>query len=373
MNRLSRTLQSLRAHALAVASLCVVALAPAQGVGGGGGGSVLANGILANGAPVTFQHLAQAPFQSSYQATRVRRFLGSNSEIVQVREQLMLQGDGTRDSAFRLDFLDLIGSIPPSATAQAVWSEVYRNNAGLLHMHGGFHVTDPALAQQNYQIFDFGQATRIGRGVRRIVVFPTRTDKGIWVLDLDVVTGVALYTGEYDSQLRLISELETTSFALMGSAIQVSSRGATKPAWSWRPRMTVSRFGDLQSANMRLGVFVPLQPAIGGTVSDYRQQFVQVTEDPVNGDQTVVLGYSDGIDEFFILQSRSGGNPFLDHIATATITSSAAHAIASYDDRAMRAYVFHEAGTIYWVVGSGSLQRLKDVSFRLCQQAVTGN
>ena len=326
---------------------------------------------IPSGAPVTFQQIASASRNTSHDSVRVRRFLDQGAQLVQVREQLTVQADGTADAAFKLEFLDVVGSSGNSSRTQ--WSEVYRSNAGLLHMHGGFRITDASLAQQNYQLIDFGACRRIGRDVRRVVLFPNLQDKGIWLVDLDVLTGVVLYAGEYDAQLRLVNELETTSFAVTSSVVELGPRNAGKPAWSWRPKMQVSKFDNISAASARLGSFVPTQPALGSVVTDYRQNLVQVTEDPVNGDRTLVIGYTDGIDEFFVMQSHSADNPFLDNPAVRNVNASNAHAIASYDDASMRAYVFHELGTTYWVVGSGSLARLKDVSFRICQQAVTGN
>lgn len=351
--------------------LRVFALA-ASLVGGMASLAAQSGNVIPDGAPVTFAQLAQAPFQTSHQSDRVRRFLDGSGQVVQVHEQVTLQATGRSDSPFKLEFVDLVGAGVPDATARTKWSDLYRSNAGLLHMHSGFHVTDAAQAQQNYQLFDFGRAQRLGRDVRRVVVFPFRADKAIWLLDLDAVTGVTLYAAEFDAQLRLTSELETTVFSVLGSAMQVDPRRTGVPAWSWRPKMPVTRVASLQDAAVLYGGAAPTQPAIAPIVADYRQHLVQVTEDPVNGDKTLVLGYTDGIDEFFVMQTRGGGNPFSSNVAIASATQSSAHAIASYDDQAMRAYVFHQAGTTYWVVGSGALARLKDVAFRLCQQTVTG-
>jgi hypothetical protein len=349
---------------------------------------VLVLGFLATSAPaqgltavqsatdVTFQLLSIAPFQTSYQMQRVRRFLDGQGKVVQVREQLTLQGDSTVDSPFKLEFLDLAG--PGSAvnsTGRTQWSEVYRNHAGLLHLHGGFGVHDPVAAAQNYRLFDFGQAQRIGRPVRRVVVFPNQADKGIWVVEVDTQTGIPIYTAEYDSQLRLINELETTLFSVFGSSLARNGAPAgAKSTWNWKPRMRVSRFASLPLAATMLTGMSPIQPAIASIVPEYSQDLVQVTEDPVNGDRTLVLGYTDGIDEFFVLQNQGGGNPFQNNPSINVAGKGSAHAIASYDgdDPALRAYVFHENGITFRVVGRASLVRLKDVSFRLCQQAVTG-
>lgn len=357
---------SFRAIACAALSLVAGSSFGVAQVSGGGP-------AIPSGSPVTFQMISQAPQNASHDSVRVRRFLDHNAQLIQVREQLTVQADGTSDPAFKLEFLDVVSGSSSNSIARTQWSEVYRNHAGLLHLHGGFRVTDVALAQQNYQLFDFGASQRLGRAVRRVVAYPNAQDKSVWLVDLDVDTGVVLYSGEYDSRLQLVSELETTSFTVNGPVIQLGPRNVGKPAWSWRPKMQVSRYTSFAGAAAQFGAVAPVQPAIGAIVGDYSQKIVQITEDPVNGDRTLVLGYTDGIDEFFVLQTQGSDNPFLDNPAVRNINDTEAHAIASYDDASMRAYIFHEAGTTYWVVGSGSLARLRDVSMRVCRQAVTGN
>src|SRR5262245_17658281 len=60
---------------------------------------------------VTFGLLARAPFESSYVALRTRRFLDGNGGLIEVREQLRLEGDGTADSSFDLTFVDIPGGV----------------------------------------------------------------------------------------------------------------------------------------------------------------------------------------------------------------------------------------------------------------------
>ncbi|MGE3173373.1 MAG: hypothetical protein AB7O97_12175 [Planctomycetota bacterium] len=330
-----------------------------------------------SGADVTFQLLASAPFRGAYETERVRRFLDHNGQIVQVRERLKIEGDGTPTSPFKLEFLDLVGAGTAfDATARAGWSETYRVHAGLLHMHGGFSVHDPVSAAQNYRIYDYGRTTRAGRPTQQVVVFPNRLDKGFWLLDVDRETGVPLYSAEYDLRLRLLNELECTTFVRADNAL---TRGATagtgpqKGSWYWTPRMRVTRYPTVQLAAASLTGLSAIQPAISGIVSEYHQSFVQVTEDPVNGDRTLVLGYTDGIDEFFVLQSPSSYNPLQSNPALSVKQKGGgSHTIAAYDDPLLRAYVFYQAGVAYRVFGRSSLERLKDVSMRLCRQAVTG-
>src|SRR5262245_22580918 len=113
---------------------------------------------------VTFSLLASAPFQSSYRADQIRRFLDSSGNLVELQERLTVQGNGTESSPFRLDFVDQPGpkAKAPVAMQAPKWDALYTDHAGLLFLHSGFRVHDPVLAQANYSILDFGTARRAG-------------------------------------------------------------------------------------------------------------------------------------------------------------------------------------------------------------------
>lgn len=379
----SRTRSSALAAALLMGGMVGVAPVWAQGVVGAG---QFAPKRVQSAADVTFDLLSRADFEATYVATRTRRFLdpqgsnplGGGGAMVQIRERLLLQGDGSEGSPFRLEFLEVVGSAQdPAQTAR--WGEVYRANAGLLHLHGGFRVRDAAAAARNYQVYDFGVFHRIGREVRRSVVFPRRMDKGIWLVDVDTETGVVLYSAEFDSSLRMLSEIETTTLSLGPipdkQPLMGASRVGARPSWSWQPRLVVSKFPSFATAAAGIQGSVLVDPAVGQVVSEYGQHLFQVTEDPANGDRTLVLGFTDGIDEFFVLQTNAMSDPFKGNpsvFSKRDKTGSQTHAIASYDDPAMRVYAFYENGLLFQVVGRGSLVRLKGVATRVCQQAVTG-
>src|SRR5262245_12822554 len=235
---------------------------------------------------VTFDLLARAPFESSYVALRTRRFLGGNGlagngGLVEVREQLTLAGDGTADSSFDLAFVDIPGGvIDPVASAR--WDNTYRTNAGLLHKHGCFLVRDPIAAARNYGIYDFGLAQRAGREVRRVVVFPFRMDKGIWVVDIDTWTGTVLYSAEFDTGLRLLNELETTVFTPIHAAVKTNPTTPPTPGvpvltapplknWGWQPRMVVTRYPTIDDAALVVPTAKLLDPKIQDLVTEYSQ------------------------------------------------------------------------------------------------------
>src|SRR5262245_270777 len=107
------------AMALVLALATGVATADAQALPSG----LVPQKKVQSASDVTFDLLARAPFESSYVALRTRRFLGNgglgNGGLVEVREQLTLEGDGTADSRFDLSFVDIPGGvIDPVASAR---------------------------------------------------------------------------------------------------------------------------------------------------------------------------------------------------------------------------------------------------------------
>jgi hypothetical protein len=344
---------------IAVALCAFVARAPAQE-------NPAAGLPIRSGADVTFELLARAPYQRQFQTEQIRRFQDGAGAWVELRERLTVEGNGVEDSPFRLEFVPAPVSDTSTGPAQRDWQQTYAAHAGLLYRHGSFHVHDVNAARANYSIYDFGVARRLDRDVRRVVILPRQTDKAVWLLDVDVATGLLLYSAEFDISARLISELEVTQLRL-GSASVTQVAG-----WNWTPRLTIVPLNSASAATARIRAGSPTVPAIGTIVPEYVLARAHVAENPLNQDQTLVYSYSDGVDEFFVSEAFGSQDPFAVNPVTLRNPGTHTHTIASYDDPGLRAYVFHENGVTFQVVGRGSLQRLQEVARQVCRQAVLG-
>ena len=314
-------------------------------------------GVIQGPEDVTWQVLLESPYSCSYQAVQQRTMDDGQGGLVTLRESLTVEGKGGSDSPFRLSFEAVVGQAPTAPVRQ--WSAVYDTHAGLVYRHGAFAVRDAKQARKNYRLISFGDATRAGRPAWRVIVFPRRLDKGIWVVDLDRQTGVPLYRAEYSVHGKLISELEVTTFALVNPGAALRN--------SWKPSLEISNLNKLNQVASRLSS-VPVEPQVDGIMGEYEQHMMHMTEDPLNGDKSLVIGYTDGVDEFFILQEFGRINPIP---IVRSHDAGEAHTIASYNDPHMRVYVFHVAGVTYKVVGRSSLMRLQDVARDFCHQVAT--
>lgn len=302
---------------------------------------------------VTFNLLANAPQQSLYQLEQTRRFRTPTNQMVSVNEELTVDGNGQGNSPFRLDFLSVVGA--PLTSADSVkWSGTYQRFGSLFYEHGSFRVHDPVLAAQNYRIRVFGQGVRINRAIWRVVVFPLRLDKSIWLLDLDALTGIPLYTAEFDSSARVVSELVVTQFA---AAAQVSRLPAN---WAWQPRMSVTALPLTADAVMQFPANTHvIRPATGALMSDYRRVRSHLTDNPFNGERSLVDTFCDGIDEFFVVQTPGRLDPFAGSPSLKLPGGkTSADTIAYYDDPSLRVYEFFQRGVSFQVAGRGSLTRL---------------
>jgi len=338
--------------AIAIATISSVAVAQSPSPEG-------QNAAITGPEDITWQLLVDAPFASSYRITQQRTFADGLGGMVTLRESLEVYGDGTPYSPFRLDFEAVVGQPPVAPTSS--WGDAYVSHAGLIHRHGAFAVRDLANACRNYRLLDFGDVRRAGHDARRVIVFPRRLDKGIWVVDLDLQTGVPLYRAEYNVHGKLLSELEVSSFLPIATP--------ASPPNGWRARLYVSSLSNFSEAASRLSA-QPVEPDIGSIMGEYVQHMMHVSEDPVNGDKSLVLGYTDGVDEFFIVQEFDRIDPL--PIPRAALDATGAHTIASYDDPSMRVFVFHLQGVTYKVAGRASLTRLQDVALHFCRQIVRG-
>jgi hypothetical protein len=115
-----------------------------------------------------------------------------------------------------------------------------------------------------------------------------------------------------------------------------------------------------------------LRPDTQAVMPEYVLSKVHTTEDPLNGEKTLVVGYTDGIDEIFLLQMPGVPDPFAALPSQQNQPGGRPVTIARFVDSSLRVYTFHRRGTLFRVVGRGSLVRLDRLSTRLLIQADAG-
>ncbi len=296
-----------------------------------------------------------------YTATQLRRFRDAHGQVTTVREQLVVDANGTADPAFLLTYQGVVGELPGSLVDQR-WAATYHRLADQFHRSGSFHVRDLSKAQLNYSVHPFGTGMRANRSIARVVVFPSRLDKAIWVLDVDDETSVPLYAAEFDRQFRLLSELEVVQF----------SRGAQLPSPPPAAGMRVtSVHPDFASAAGQFADDVGLVEPAASDLGEYRLLRATVSEDVLNLRKTLVLTYTDGIDEFHVAEEPGTTDTFAGLPSQQSSGSPSPHTIARYGDHAMRVLMFWEDGVSFQVSGRGALLRLDDLARNLYRSAIS--
>ncbi|HEX5054643.1 MAG TPA: hypothetical protein VFZ65_22905 [Planctomycetota bacterium] len=278
-----------------------------------------------------------------------------------MRERLSVDADGTDAPPFELAFVGVDGELPGSPTFQK-WQRTYQRFGNLFYQHGSFRIRDLAKAQSNYTLHQFGTQMRINRTVFRIVIFPQVLDKAIWVLDVDAVTSVPLYMAEFDIHMRLLAEVEAESFSpsvALSLAAQSSQQVTVHP--------------DFDSARTFLGDPPGLIDPNIAVVSEYGLARVEVRDDALNGQQKLVMTYTDGLDVFLVAQTPGTTDVFAGLAPQKTSTPGLGNTIARYRDPAMSILLFWDDGVAFQVAGRGSLLRLDELARRIFLQAISTN
>lgn len=304
----------------------------------------------------TFAKMAQAALGQDFTATQLRRFRDEAGNVVTVREQLAVDADGTLSPPHSLTFVAVEGE-PAGSSLSMEWQSAYQRYAPTFFQHSLFRVREKVMAASNYTLHDFGPVVRAGRSARRMVVFPNTGGKAIWIIDVDTLTNVPLYSAEFDDSLQLLSEVEVIAFSPMVSVLA--------PTIS---QVSVNEVADFSAAVGLLGNPPGLVEPILPTVPDFVVDRYEVQVDPLNGQQKLVINYSDGIDQFVIVQVPGGMDPF-DGLPSQT--GAAARTIARFRDPALSALVFWEGGVSFYLAGRGVMQRLDGVAKRLYLQAMS--
>jgi hypothetical protein len=310
---------------------------------------------------VSFATMSLAVQQQDYSVVQLRRFPDGQGQVVSVRERLVVDAIGSGMPPFVLTFLGVEGELPGSPIWMK-WQQTYNRDAALFHNQGSFSVRDLASIQLNYTLHEFGSVVRAGRAAVRAVVFPQTSDKSIWVVDVDETTSIPLYWAEYDFQFRLLAEVEALTFV-----DSVAAQAQVAPAAGG----TVQHV-DFASAKTFLGdppgiVDLPL------ALVNYSVSSIETRDDPLNGQQKLVTTYTDGVDQFTVVQVPGTPDLFASLLAPTKgkTSTSMGHTIARFSDPSMRVLLFWEDGVSFQVAGRGSLSRLDSAAKQLYLQALS--
>lgn len=303
----------------------------------------------------TLASMQQAVLGQDYTVEQLRRFKEENGNIVTVRELLEVDANGTLRPDFQLTFMEVVGE-PPGSQLTQDWQAAYNRYGTLFFRQGAFNVRDLTKASTNYSLHDFGVVVRAGRIARRMVVFPNALDKAIWVIDVDSLTSVPLFIAEFDHSLNLFANIEAVTFT---STVQ--------PITPTVPSSTVTAMQDFASAQTFLNTPAGLlDPNVLAAV-DYTLKNIEVHDDPINGRKRLVMSYTDGIDQFMIVQTVNTVDPF----ATLPSSSGGAHTIGRFRDPAVSALVFWDDQVAFHIAGRGQLTRLDEVARMVYLQALS--
>ena len=290
--------------------------------------------------------------QWNYTVEQVRRIADANGAITSVRERLQVSANGTSNPDFAITFLGVEGE-PAGSPLHVRWQQTYARHGRRFFTQGSFRVANVDSADANYTVHDFGPTVRAGRSAHRLVVLPNAFDKSIWLIETDDATKLPLYSAEFDAHLRLLSEVEATQF----------TPGTTSLPLQSQPTTTVA---DFQTALATMGNPRKVIAPVTGVTGEYELDRIDVQNDPLNGQWQMTMTYTDGIDQFVIVQTPGTTDSF----ATLPGKSSRRPVIGRYRDPAMTVLVFWEGGVSFPVAGRRSLRRLDALARDVYRQAL---
>lgn len=311
-------------------------------------------------AALSLQSIWHAPHLNDHTMVQRRRFFGPQGLIVTVREQLVVATNGTESPDFQLSYLGVEGALPGSPL-DLQWAQTYQVHGKSFYTNGSFHIRELAKAQQNYTLHSFSSVVRANRSATRVVIFPARLDKAIWVLDVDMQTSLPLYAAEFDRQFRLLSEVEVVSCAL-SAQLPPSPPGSST--------QVTTTYASFQSALSQFESGDSLIEPDSQTLGEYQLLRVKVSEDLLNQRKSLQLTYTDGVDEFFVVEEPGAANPFAGLPSQQAVGGSGANTIARYSDHSMRVLLFWDDGVSYQLAGRGSLGRLDDFARHVYTKAL---
>lgn len=306
-------------------------------------------------APIpTLASLDQSTKSQNFTATELRRFFDSQGNATAVRERLEVAANGSAKPDFALTFLGVEGEAPGSPL-NTTWQQTYSRFASQFVTQTSFRIRNLLAASANYTIHDFGPVVRANRSSRRMVVFPATLDKAIWLVDIDVQTHVPLYAAEFDPSLRLLSEVEVLTFAnSVQPFVSMATAGISVPSYA-AACTVMGNPGETVDPNLRV-------------TADYSLDKVEVVNNPLNGQWKMTMTFTDGIDQFQVVEAPNASDWLAGMPAART-----GNVIGRFRDPAMSVLVFWESGVLFHVAGRGALSRLDALAQSIYVQALTSH
>lgn len=349
---LPRTFGLAAAGAMLVAS---AAMLPAVGHGDNAG-------LQPAQSAVTFEDIARAENTLQVhieQVRRVRETGTSGREWIAIREQLLIAPDPqTADQRFELGFLGIEGE-PASPTELARRQQLYRRYAGYLHLYGSLRIDDPALAARNYVLLHLDDRVRLGRPTHRVALLPRRIGRSAWILEVDVETSYPLFRAEFDASGVLASSLEVTHFE------QIDTLALDDVDW-WKPSRIVEEFETVEPAAQSLSAAQLTIPETGELPAGYELFDVRIVREDLRPEASLVLTYSDGIDDIFVIETVNAPAPSL----PAPTASGSAYAIFVYQDQNVAQLMFHTNSVTTLVIGRSGQFALASLAEQLLARSL---
>jgi len=297
----------------------------------------------------TFEALAAAELGTGLRVEQVRRTRAADGSMAGIRERLEYRPDEPTPR-FSLDPIGReFGSLSVQGLARL--QSQYAQRAGFIHNYQGFHVADPLLAEENYRIVPLDTKLRLDRLVDRVLVMPRVLDRATWVLEVDRRTRCVLYQAEFDTSYRLVYELEVMSFDVLDRASVFEPRN-----FGWSGAYSTTYYESPVDARAALGADGDSMAIPGASVlpSGYRNHEAFVARGLVNVERNnLVLGYTDGVDEVFVIQDE-GTDPLAILPSASSSNGHPTHTVTRFVDENVRQYFFQhgDVGTI--LTGSAS-------------------
>lgn len=253
-------------------------------------------GVLESGTSQTLlQLIMQAPTHVSWQGRRrVEVHAAGTGTPVDLSYEETVTTDGR--GGFSVHAEDLVSpQLAPSSETLFLLTQDRRE--GFMFRHRDPMVRDEGLLLQNYTVTDTGEIVQIlGRDCAHLVLQQVQGGGNTLHWYPDLATGVLLDAMEYDDAGALVMRAEYTSFALDPDTSNVV----------WHVNPVQENPLDLAIAKQVLG-FTPKQPHV--LPPGYHLALAQAVVDPTDQRKWARLTYTDGLNEFFLLDGGPGVAP----------------------------------------------------------------